>query len=253
MSSSNEDEKLDFREEETAVVSKDPDDLVKLNTEIELPSVWGQTSKGIQQVHQSLLMLNTKHGMFANVPMVCKGKQCSLHKVCIIAVKDRPKGKRCPVEIAAIVDRYDKYCKELKIADDDYFDQSQVKDVVDIEVKLMRANGLLAISGNFIEEVTAGIGENGDEFKRPELHMATVYEEKLLSRKARILNDLNTTRKSKQQKNTSETSSWASSLMQKAMQAQRSSGFFVDAEYESVEDENQGSGEDHVERDPSSN
>lgn len=196
--------------------------LVKSVDGIQLPDAWGQAATSMDQVSRHRQSFNLKHGMFANVPMICKGTECPMHELCDIPIRKRPVFKRCPIEIAAILDRYDKYCAEIGVGPEDYFDQSQVKDLVDIEVKLLRSNGVLAISGHFIEEVVAGIDDKGKEYLRPELHKATEYEEKLLNRKRQILADLNATRKAKgQDQQASEASSFASELMRKAMKAQQ--------------------------------
>lgn len=193
-----------------------------------MPAAWGQSLTSIDEVRKSRQMMNLKHGMFANVPMVCKGKDCPLSEICTIPLASRPKSQRCPIEIGAIIELYDRYTTKLNIQSDDYFDQSQVKDLVDTEVKLLRANGRLAISADFIEMVVAGIDSNGDAHHRPELHKATDYERELLARKRQILGDLMATRKSKKEdKQLSDPSSFAASLMHKAMQAMNRSGSVI--------------------------
>lgn len=205
---------------------------------IQLPMAWGLAATNIDEVQKHRQSFNLKHGMFANVPMVCKGADCPLHEVCTVPMQKRPISQRCPIEIAAIIDRYDKFCEELSIGPTDYFDQGQVKDIVDIEVKLMRANGHLAISGSFIEKVVAGIDENGNAHYRPELNKATEYEERLLNRKRAILADLNATRKSKKQDDSvNDPSSFAAELMRKAMKA-RQMGQIIEAEGVDVDDDN---------------
>ncbi len=202
---------------------------------VQLPAGWGQSVTAMDEVIRHRQSFNLKHGMFANVPMICKGSECPLSEVCTIPIRKRPVFNRCPIEIAAIIDRYDKYCDELNIGPEDYLDQSQVKDLVDVEVKLMRANGHLAISGNFIEQVVQAIDDKGNPLTRPELHKATDYEERLLNRKRQILSELNATRKAKNhEEQTSEASSFASELMRKAMQARRT---IVDITPEDEDDE----------------
>lgn len=201
---------------------------------IRLPMGWGQSVDSIDEVIKHRQSFNLKHGLYANVPMVCKGTECPFHTICTVPLRKRPVFERCPIEIAAILDRNDKYVAELGIGPEDYLDQSQVKDLVDIEIKLMRTNGHLAISGNFIEQVVQAIDEKGNEITRPELHKATEYEERLLNRKRQILSELNATRKSKKHEGpVAETSSYASELMRKANMAKRQ---IIDVDY--TEDDN---------------
>lgn len=192
---------------------------------IQLPDAWGQSMTAMDQVSRHRQSLNLKHGMFANTPMICKGTGCPLSDLCDIQIRHRPVFKRCPIEIATVVELYDRYCEELGIGPKDYLNQSQVKDLVDTEVKLMRAAGQLAISADFVEEVVFATDNKGNPYSRNELHKATEYEEKLLKQKQKILSDLNATLKQKKSdEKTNEASSFASSLMQRAMAAQRNVG-----------------------------
>ncbi len=189
---------------------------------VELPSAWAQSLTNMQEVTRARQSFNLRHGMFANVPMICKGSQCPSNALCHIPIRKRPTLKRCPIEIGFLVDRYDKLCQELEVGPEDYFDQGQIKDLVDIELKLIRANGQLAIAGHFIEDVVAAVDDKGNEITRPELHKATEYEERLLSRKSKILADLRATRKSKKEGDKlGEASSFAADLMRRAMKAKQ--------------------------------
>lgn len=213
----------DDEEEETGLVTQIDG--------VELPLAWGQAATNVDEVQKHRQSFNLKHGMFANVPMVCKGGDCPMHEICTVPLAKRPTGYRCPIEIAAIIEQFDKYCNELGIGPNDYFDQSQIKDLVDIEIKLLRANGHLAISASFIEQVVSAIDDNGKVHYRPELNKATEYEEKLLNRKRAILADLMATRKSKKSDgNVADPSSFASDLMRRAMKA-REAGQVIEADY----------------------
>lgn len=192
---------------------------------IQLPDAWGQSMTAMDEVSRHRQSLNLKHGMFANTPMICKGTSCPLSDLCDVPIRKRPVFKRCPIEIATIVELYDRYCEQLGIGPKDYLNQSQVKDLVDTEVKLMRAAGQLAISADFVEEVIFATDNKGNPYSRNELHRATEYEEKLLKQKQKILSDLNATLKQKtDDQKLNESSSFASNLMQRAIAAQRMAG-----------------------------
>lgn len=210
---------------------------------VQLPMGWGQSATNMDEVRKHRQSFNLKHGMFANVPMVCKGADCPLHAMCTVPLNNRPVGGRCPIEIAAIIDRYDKYYEELGLGPEDYFDQSQVKDLVDVEVKLLRANGHLATSASFIEQVVTAVDENGNAHYRPELNKATEYEEKLLARKSKILSDLNATRKAnKSDTSVNDPSSFAADLMRRAQKARQAT--VIDVDDENVDDDSQNGGEE---------
>lgn len=216
-------------EEEFDFTDEDDEDLsvpmVQEVDGIKLPDAWSQSLASMDQVSRHRQSLNMKHGMFANTPMICKGTSCPLSDLCDIPIRKRPVFNRCPIEIATIVELYDRYCEQLGIPSNDYLNQSQVKDLVDTEIKLMRAAGVLAIDATFIEEVVFATDNKGNPYSRNELHKATEYEEKLLKQKAKILSDLNATlRQKKDDEKLNESSSFASDLMRRAMAAQRMNG-----------------------------
>jgi uncharacterized protein YaiI (UPF0178 family) len=163
-----------------------------------LPSMWKQSTQGAKNVDAARQMLQLKHGMFASVPIICKGRTCPYFQTCWIPEADLQVGERCPIEIGAILERFDKYCQQLNIdTENEIVDAGLVKEVVDIEIMMVRADGLLARDGNLIEEVVAGVSPKGQEYYRPEIHLAVELKERLRKEKTRILNQLNATRKDK--------------------------------------------------------
>lgn len=234
------DEEWDFTDDEPEEGEEDESTNLPVAVEVDevqLPAAWAFTSSQVDEVRKSRKMFNLKHGYLANVPMVCKNDKCPLKDVCTVHPSNRPTGQRCPIEIAAIIDGYDKACKELGIQEDDYFDQSQVKDLIDVEVKLMRTRGVLASVDHFVEMVTIGVDSAGNKLQAPQLHKATEYEDKLLARKAKILSDLNSTRKQREKnQSTNDPSSFASDLMQRAMKARMRMGMVVDVDADDVTD-----------------
>lgn len=163
-----------------------------------LPSMWKQNTQGLKNVQKARQTIGLKHGMFASVPIICKGHACPYFQTCWIPEADLQVGERCPIEIGAILERFDRYCDELRInPQEEMVDAGLVKEVVDIEIMMVRADGLLAKDGNLIEEVVAGVSPKGQEYYRPEIHLAVELKERLRKEKTRILNQLNATRKDK--------------------------------------------------------
>lgn len=163
-----------------------------------LPSMWKQNTQGLENVRKARQTLALKHGMFASVPIICKGQSCPYFQTCWIPEADLQVGERCPIEIGAILERFDRYCDELGVnPQDEIVDAGLVKEVVDIEIMMVRADGLLAKDGNLIEEVVAGVSPKGQEYYKPEIHLAVELKERLRKEKTRILNQLNATRKDK--------------------------------------------------------
>ena len=77
--------------------------------------IWGLDSNEIIQANQVSNRYKMKHGMFASVPLICKDSLCPYSSVCPIPAGQRNANKRCPVEIGAIMSRFDSWCKHFGI------------------------------------------------------------------------------------------------------------------------------------------
>lgn len=165
-----------------------------------IPRVWNLDNEELlEKVKEANVIVDSRLGLMTNLPMLCKGNKCPYSKTCWFEEDKRPIGQRCPIEIAAIVDRFNKYCEALGITEKDIVDLSLVKELVDIEIQMLRADNKMAINSDFIEQVVVGVTESGDVLYKPELSKAVEYKEKLMKERHRILQLLNSTRKDKNQ------------------------------------------------------
>jgi hypothetical protein len=166
---------------------------------VELPAAWGNSAKSKKAIQKSVKASNVKHGLYASIPMICRGEGCAYKETCpLFAEDEHPMGERCPLEISQILTRFQEYTKELNIQDfDNIIDMTLVKDLIDIDVQIIRADNKLAIDGDFIQMVTVTVTEDGDEIQNPAVHKAVEYKEKLLKKRHDILQLLNSTRKDK--------------------------------------------------------
>lgn len=168
--------------------------------EVTLPAAWQSSGKGLANRKRAQANVSLKHGLFAGVPIICRGEQCPYFQTCFIPEDDLQIGERCPIEIATILERFDRHCLSLNIDADsinDTVDAGIVKDVVDIEIMILRCDNLLAINGNLIDEVVAGVTPKGQEIMRPEINKAVELKQELRRERTRLLNQLNATRKDK--------------------------------------------------------
>lgn len=195
-----------------------------------LPIGWAyKNQSSFENVRKARAVANMKHGMYSGVPIICQGMNCPFYKTCWIPDAELEVGSRCPIEVGAIMERFDKYVREWQVADDDTTDHSIIKDIIDIEILMLRADNSLAISGDFIEEVVAGTDDQGRAIKRPELHKAFEAKTKLRAERIKLLNQMNSTRRDKKQEaaGLTDPSSIASSLMTK-MRALQEQGRIID-------------------------
>ncbi len=198
-------------------------EVERLLEESGIPFVWGFNSvKALENVRKARAFHNMRHGMYSGVPIVCQGNSCPFRATCWIEEDDLDVGGRCPIEVGAVLERFDKYCREFDIKDDDTVDHSIIKDIIDIEILMLRADNYLAVSGDFIEEVITGVDARGNVLTRPELHKAFEAKNKLRLERIKLLNQMNSTRKDKKVDilTVNDPSSRAAELIQKVRRLQ---------------------------------
>ncbi|WP_067924104.1 hypothetical protein [Alicyclobacillus shizuokensis] len=166
------------------------------------PVGWTQNPEAVEAINVARRLRQTKHGLYASVPIICKARACPYAHSCPLLEMDMaPFGEKCPIEIAAIEDLFHRYCKELGIDPDNEentVDLIMVKELVDIDISLLRCDNKMAIDADFIIDQVVGMTEEGHALTRQELHPVVSYKEKLLNQKHKTLQLLNSTRKDKQ-------------------------------------------------------
>lgn len=239
MEEKREEQSLALRSQDSVALSLDPskmavigDDgvLTTTNGLGILPSFWGIDSTSINAVKTAVSVSNTRHGLLAAVPIICRGDECPYLESCYIDPTTRNvvanKQGRCPIEIATIISQFEKYCKHFGIEDreEDAVDMGMVRDLVDVEIQILRCDNKIAIDGDFIEQVIAGISNQGQEYRNPALHLAWLQKEKLRNERYKILRLLDSTRADKAKKDlaANDASRKAVDLVQRAMELQRS-------------------------------
>lgn len=191
--------------------------------DLQLPSHWGLDQAAIENVRRGRALYNMRHGLLSNVPMICKSHKCPFVESCWIPANERRLGQRCPIEIAAVVERFEKYCKALSVTEEDVVDMQLVKDLVDLEIQMVRAEMKLAQNGGeFIDQVVAAVDQQGNAHYKPELNKAVEYKRELRKEHHRVLQLLNSTRKDRErerQASMQDPAQQAALLMQKYREA----------------------------------
>lgn len=207
--------------------------------EIELPSTWKVSNETRGMISQSLNIYNTKHGLYAAIPMMCKGDLCPYAEVCpLLEGGMDPSGSRCPLEIGLILKRFDEYKDEFGIDETNIVDMGLVKDLVDYDVQLFRAENKIAMQGDFIEEVVVTVTDSGQEITAPQISKAAEYKEKISNKKHKVLQLMHSTRSDKAGDKltlTLDPSSYAAQLMSQVA-SEMKPGQIFDADYEDVEE-----------------
>jgi hypothetical protein len=167
-------------------------------------SAWTRNPKAVEAIEVAKRLRNTKHGLYASVPIICKAQACPYAHSCpLVEMEMAPYGEKCPIEIAAIEDLFYRYCAHFNIDPDnikpsDTVDLMMIKDLVDADIALLRCDNKMAWDADYIIHNTVGMTEEGEPITKQELHPLTEYKEKLIARKNKTFQLLNSTRKDKE-------------------------------------------------------
>jgi hypothetical protein len=165
-------------------------------------SAWTRNPKAVEAIEVAKRLRNTKHGLYASVPIICKAESCPYAHSCPLQQAElAPYGEKCPMEIAAIEDLFYRYCEDLRINPDDrsnMIDLVMVKDLVDADIGLLRCDNKMAWDADYVIHNAVGVTDDGEAITKQELHPLTEYKEKLIARKNKTLQLLNSTRKDKE-------------------------------------------------------
>jgi len=207
-------------------------------TALELPKSWKVSEKGLEAIKVAVAMTQTKHGLYASIPMLCKAEECPYAKVCpLVDMEMAPRGERCPLEIAMILNKFEEYSKHFGVTEEDTVDLGLIRDLIDYDIQLFRADNKIAIEGDFVEDVVVTVTESGEVITNPQLSKATEYKEKIQAKRYKVLELMNSTRKDKAGSKltvTLDPSTYAAQLMAQAA-AQAKQGEVIDAEYEDMD------------------
>lgn len=145
-----------------------------------------------------------KHGMFAGVPIICKGAMCPYKDVCILDSSELEEGTRCPMEAGAIIARFEMWCSHFgidiskdELKKEDIVDVSLIKDLVDNEIQTLRVDNRIAMSADFIARTIASVDNKGRVYYEDTVSPEAQFKLQLLDKRHKILQLLNSTRKDK--------------------------------------------------------
>jgi ElaB/YqjD/DUF883 family membrane-anchored ribosome-binding protein len=133
-------------------------------------------------------------GFWAQIPKIC-GIQCRNHKFCRLSSK--PYDERCPEEIAFLELLMRKYMQDLKVTMDDIGNVSLIRDLCDIEIQIIRKQGILATQDLIMEEPILDSRGDPTDYVRYVENPAIGSQNKLFDKKHAILKMLVATRESR--------------------------------------------------------
>lgn len=178
------------------------EDLSNKSSNEIISSVWKVNPNIAKEITNINKVYSSKLGLFASIPMICKADDCQFKDVCMVNHNERVEGRRCPMEIAAILSRFEMWCSHFNIDTSmdfidpkDIVDVSLIKDLVNIEVQIIRAENKIALNGDFMQTVLVEVDKHCNAYYSEDIHPATKFIMDLQNRKDKILNQLHSTRK----------------------------------------------------------
>lgn len=163
----------------------------------------------IPQVQESVLRQSVddnkfKFYKFSSIPLICRANKCKFNDTCTADCSVRIDGSRCFVEVSTIINRFEELCSHFginiegdSIDDKDCVDASMIRDIIDIEIQMLRADNKIALSGDFMAEHIAQIDKKGNAYYEEIVHPAIELKLKLIDQRNKTLTKLNATRKDK--------------------------------------------------------
>ena len=171
-------------------------------------TVWNLSDEALIKAQVSSDRFKLKHGMFAGIPLICKKDKCPYKNVCTIPENHRVEGERCPIEIGAIISRFDAWCAHFEIKsegdyirDEDLVDATLIRDLVDNEIQILRAENRIAMNADFIARTISTIDNKGKAYYEDTVSPEAEFKLQLLDKRYKILQLLNSTRKDKAKEN----------------------------------------------------
>lgn len=215
---------------------------VNNNALSEIQKMWKLSPLAMSKVRQSALTSNSRYSLLANIPIKCNGDQCPYVGTCPIDILGLPVGERCPVEIATLLTRFEKYCNELEITDDMPVDMGQVKELIDLEVMILRCDSKMAMNVDFIEDSLVDVTKTGVYIYEKKVTQEAQFKITLYERHSKILKDLNASRASKKEANIlDDASKAAATIVRRIKEVSTANGAtmddVLDANYRVDEDE----------------
>lgn len=179
-------------------------DLTGKSAEEMISVAWGIQQDEAPMIKNMVALNNSAYGSFTSIPILCKGTKCPYKKTCMVPITERREDTRCRMEISTIMARFNMWCEHFGIDTSnnvidpkDVVDVSLIKDLVNIEVQIMRAENRIAINADFMAEVLVDIDRDCNPYYGEDVHPAANFIVTLQSRKDKILNQLHSTRKDK--------------------------------------------------------
>lgn len=160
---------------------------------------WRRSELGLEAEKAAMAMMGTKHGLYAQVPIYCKGESCPYSFQCeLLAAELAPIGERCPIESARIAAEYAGYANDFDIDSGSQTDKVLMSEIISMDIMAARATALMAKEKSPVQEVAIGVDDNGEKIMQPAVSKAWEAYNAISRRRNEMLQLMMATRRDKQ-------------------------------------------------------
>lgn len=163
-------------------------------------NVWGYSKLGVEAKKAAMHMLSTKTGMYAKIPLYCKGEGCPYAETCMMLKHGiAQQGEPCVVETAEIELRIQGYANDFDIDTASFTDKVMISEIVNLDIMIERCKALMAAEGIPVVDVAVGVDDSGNVIMRPEVSKAIEAYEKFSNKREKLWQLMMATRKDRKQ------------------------------------------------------
>jgi hypothetical protein len=142
-------------------------------------------SYGYKENEEQSQKSRIKHGLNALTPIICRKEDCPYRKTCNIPAETLIAGELCPNEMATIIVLAEGYLRDFDVEQDDYVNLTRIRHLIDVQVKIIRCNKLMAENPEMVQVI---YDRNGYPHRR--LNPVGRYYLLLLKEQSKVLRSL---------------------------------------------------------------
>lgn len=162
---------------------------------------WGISPRGEMAKTLAISKMKTTHGMYARIPLVCRGENCPYAEQCkLLPYGMAPQGEYCSEELAQIDLRAIGYAMDVDYDGASFTDKNLISELIMLDVMLERCKALLAKDGTPVIDIAIGVDKDGNEIRQPSVSKAWDMYERVSKKRDATYQLLMMTRKDKSKK-----------------------------------------------------
>jgi hypothetical protein len=170
-----------------------------------IPAHYKQSEAYLAAVgHVRQITQNKQFNIFQDLIILCRDEDCPYAETCPVKEKFNMreiKGTRCPYELALAMRKTEYYLAhfipDYEESTVDAIQMQLIGELVDFDVQISRADRIIAVKGDFLDDVITGITPQGMIISNKDIAKWVTYKNGLVEKRHRTMELLNSTPKDK--------------------------------------------------------